>query len=780
MFMKNFNFWRSLFFAALAVVGFAACSDDDDNGNGGEASLTVNGKQAVAIGVNGEAGETEAVEVVSAGSWTLAFQEDQDWCVPSVTAGKGGTTQLKFTVEALPEGVEERTATAVLTAPGVIFGTPYNVEATISIQQSPNGEVVTPVLIYKETFGAAQVASNTNVDKYTGWDKSGEGAADVTYSGMNTSIRNTSPNNSSSYAGASGAPILFFGSTPATFIVQNIALTPEQTRLQLTFGGQQTITYGSDYTWSNKNLVVEISADGETWSAIEYTTSDGDQNRDGNNWTLATADFTLNAPAEKLFIRFLSLALSSNLRIDDITLQTGVGGQEVDLSTGDPIPTVTISEITAPGTYEVKDATVIAAYATGFLMQDATGIMLVYPGSGVTLPAVGKVVTIKGFGVVYGGVLQFGQGCTITETGEGTVPAVPEPTEITADNIGGFMTSPKITYVKMTGTFVINGSNRNLTFPFETIYMGAIQAPAADFPVDLATLNGELVDITGWFLNSINNTSGDFLSILVTDIKANTTTPTLSFTTAPANFAANSPVAQTIEFTTQNLAADQILTFEFTGENADKFDVQSSGDNSVTIIPVGDNDSGAAYTATLAAKYNDVVLDELHVKQNTSGSTIGDFTSMSGMLPTTTNSNEGYYAESAKINGSETAVSILKLGTSSKAGAFTTAAVGDKLTGSKKLSFYAAAWNGKKATLYVRVNNGGAAATASVELSSNTGVANASPYTITFNDDTEYFTIQLTDLTAESTITFSTNATFEGGAADKTTGRALVAGIQIY
>lgn len=776
--MKNFNFWRSLFFAALAVVGFAACSDDDDNGNGGEASLTVNGKQSVAIGVKGEAGETEAVEVVSAGPWTLAFEEEQDWCIPSATAGKGGTTQLKFTVEALPEGVEERIATAVLTAPGVIFGTPYNVEATISIQQSPGGEVVTPVLIYKETFGAAQVSANTNVDSYTGWDKSGEGAADVTYTGTNTSIRNTSPNNSTSYAGASGAPVLFFGATPATFIVQNITLTPEQTRLQLTFGGQQTITYGSDYTWANENLLVALSADGTTWSTIEYTTSDGDQNRDGNNWTLATADFTLNAPAEKLFIRFLSPLLASNMRIDDITLQTGAGGQVVDLAAGDPIPTVTISEITAAGTYEVKDATVIAAYATGFLMQDATGIMLVYPGSDVTLPAIGKVVTVKGTAAAYGGVFQFSQGSTVTETGEGTVPAVPEPVEITADNIAGFMTSPKITYIKMTGTFVIDGSYRNLTFPFETTYKGSIQAPAADFPVDLATLNGELVDITGWFLNNAGGTT--YLSVLMTDIKANTTTPTLSFTTAPANFAASSPVAQTIEFTTQNLAADQIPTFEFTGENADKFDVQSQGDNSVTIIAVGDNDSGAVYTATLVAKYNDAVLDELHVKQNTSGSSIGVFTSMSGMLPTTTNSSECYYAESAKINGSETAVSILKLGTSSKAGAFTTAAVGDKLTGSKKLSFYAAAWNGKKATLYVRVNNGGTAAPVSVELSSNTGVANSSPYTITFNDDTEYFTIQLTDLTAESTITFSTDATFTGGAANSSTGRALIAGIQIY
>ena len=239
--MKNFNFWRSLFFAALAVVGFAACSDDDDNGgnSNGEASLTVNGKQSTTIGVKAAAGDTEAVEVVSSNPWTLAFETDQDWCVPSVTAAKGGTSSLKFTVTALPEGVEERSATAILSSNGEILGVPYTVKATIIIQQSPSGQA--PVLIYKETFGTDKVGSNTDVDKYTKWNKTGEGAADVTYTGSKTSVRDSNPNNSDSYEGASGAPILFFGASPATFIVQNITLTPEQTNLQLTFGGQQTI-----------------------------------------------------------------------------------------------------------------------------------------------------------------------------------------------------------------------------------------------------------------------------------------------------------------------------------------------------------------------------------------------------------------------------------------------------------------------------------------------------------------------------------------------------------
>ncbi|MDE6046607.1 MAG: hypothetical protein K2G10_04855, partial [Alistipes sp.] len=176
--MKSFNFWRSLFFSALAVVAFGACSDDDDNNNdGGEVSITVNSEKAVTLGVKAEAGTTEEVTVVSSGAWTLAFEEEQDWLTPNATSGKGGTSTLTFAYTALPEGTEVRKATAVLSTEGKFQNFTYQVEAKITVEQSASGEVSETVLIYKETFGTAQVASNTNVDSYTAWDTTGEGAA---------------------------------------------------------------------------------------------------------------------------------------------------------------------------------------------------------------------------------------------------------------------------------------------------------------------------------------------------------------------------------------------------------------------------------------------------------------------------------------------------------------------------------------------------------------------------------------------------------------------------
>ncbi|MDE6045707.1 MAG: hypothetical protein K2G10_00190, partial [Alistipes sp.] len=82
-------------------------------------------------------------------------------------------------------------------------------------------------------------------------------------------------------------------------------------------------------------------------------------------------------------------------------------------------------------------------------------------------------------------------------------------------------------------------------------------------------------------------------------------------------------------FSSQNIPTDALIEFSFTGENLDKFDVQKEGDNSVTIMAVGNNDSDAAYTAKLVAKLGDAVLDEVEVRQSviTTGSGYKEITS---------------------------------------------------------------------------------------------------------------------------------------------------------
>ncbi|MEG1405681.1 MAG: hypothetical protein RSC34_03620 [Alistipes sp.] len=117
----------------------------------------------------------------------------------------------------------------------------------------------------------------------------------------------------------------------------------------------------------------------------------------------------------------------------------------------------------------------------------------------------------------------------------------------------------------------------------------------------------------------------------------------------------------------------------------------------------------------------------------------------------------------------------IKLGTSKKAGVFTSPALG--VTGSKTLSFFGVAWKGKKATLYVRVNGGGTVSGGSVALAANDGATSVAPFTMTVSDSDQY-SLNLQDLTAASTITVSTSADFSV-ADDKATGRAILFGIEV-
>lgn len=116
-------------------------------------------------------------------------------------------------------------------------------------------------------------------------------------------------------------------------------------------------------------------------------------------------------------------------------------------------------------------------------------------------------------------------------------------------------------------------------------------------------------------------------------------------------------------------------------------------------------------------------------------------------------------------------VSGFKLGTSKKAGYFASSAVG--VSGNYELSFYAVAWKGKTATLYVRVDGGEAT---SFELNANDGATGNAPYTALTFTENDYYTVTLNGLTENSIVEFSTDASFS--AATNSSARAIVCGVQ--
>lgn len=156
---------------------------------------------------------------------------------------------------------------------------------------------------------------------------------------------------------------------------------------------------------------------------------------------------------------------------------------------------------------------------------------------------------------------------------------------------------------------------------------------------------------------------------------------------------------------------------------------------------------------------------------NVGGEASGVYTSDAAFICKADNStNKCYTLGESKINGA--ACSGVKLGTSKNAGFFTSTAVG--VEGTKTLSFYGMAWKGASATIYVKVE--GSSDVKSVAVKANDGATGNPPYTITVTD-ADYYSVELTGLTADSKIVFSTDATFS--TASSTAARAVLAGITL-
>lgn len=593
--MKFSNFWRTLFVSMMAVSAFVACSDDDDEGYSGIPEVTVNGASEVTLYRDLTEGATEAVSIVSNASWTLKFEAESasTWCTPSAWQGGAGTTALSFTCSALESG--EREAVAVVTAMGQVMGVPVPSVAKIKIHQTGAGETV---VIYNETFGTAQVAANTFVDQYTDWNKSGTGAADVTYVGSNASIRNSSPNSTTSYEGASGAPILFFGKAPATFTVQNIALTSSETKLKLTFGGQQTINYDTkDYTWSNANLLVALSADGQTWTDITYTTNDGDKTNP--NWVLATSNFTLKEAVSKLYIRFTTANLDSAIRIDDITLTVGEGGTVVDLGEGggetpQPGETVKIGEIKTAGNYKTT-GTVVARGKMAYIIADETGAMMVYHKDNTRV--VGEKIAIEGAVTVFNATStpQFSDAATVTVESTGNTWNY-QPTVLDAAGMDALLTAtPVCKDVQFEGTLAISGNYANVTIAGAATAIGSIKY------IDNATIsafNGKNVVVKGYFVGTSSNKYVNVLPYSVEEAAGETPTePTITgVNPASLSWSAEETGMKPVTVTGVDLAGNLTAVVD----NA-SFKAVVNG-TTVEVTPAGANTTEADITATLTLK----------------------------------------------------------------------------------------------------------------------------------------------------------------------------------
>lgn len=324
--MKKSSIWKLLFSAltVFAVAVFAGCTDDNDDM--GAPYLNVTPENLTFDAEGQPADEYNGTFIVETNRpWRAIVEDEQTWVRLSATEGEGDAA-VTVTVPASNIGQSAKVTFEVYNSYGAL------IQKDVNVLQ---GEVVPPTIIFNETAGNEAVDDKPLVSAYTGWNTTGEGASKVSYEGTNTSIRSSGKSSAGAYDGASGPNVIFFGSAPATFTVKNITLASGQTNLKLTFGGQYYDQDNNDNGFNKDNFVVYLSANGTDYTPLSYEVNDGDQV--DPYWVFATKNFTLKNATSTLYIKFEAKA-SSKFRLDDITLMTGNGGEEIDLAGGGVVP----------------------------------------------------------------------------------------------------------------------------------------------------------------------------------------------------------------------------------------------------------------------------------------------------------------------------------------------------------------------------------------------------------------------------------------------------------
>lgn len=744
-----------ILFGTLCLVSasvFTGCSDDDEKSLVPE--LTASPETLTF------SEETETVQTISVKAnceWTVV-KTDLDWATVEPMSGKGNAT-ITVSVSEMASGLSERSGKIAFSLIHPEFGKWGEAESTVTVKQYASGVTPPPTgdPIYANNFDKepAQNGSSgwdTWLDKFEGWkNETGTGIANVSYESSGASARTVgkdSASDMSDYEG-SGVNNVFFGSN-AYFTIGNLDLGGKR-NLRLSFGTERYGQNDPDNTWNPAEFEIELSNNGTAWSK-PITVNFAKGSAPVGRWDLAIADFTLPEGTSALYIRFTAKA-ASVYRIDDVTLAEGVGGQEItfeeggDPEPGEPVMT-TIPELiekceAAGGNQQDVDAAndhvFEAVVVTDKQGGNTTALNLQLMTEGAT--TAGNGITLYGSGVYTDPsddnfTFVAGDKVRVTlKAGEARVTTYSGLHEITGSKNAAWVVIEKIGTATVTPVEIT--PDQIVAFQAMPVTIKNVTAPAAATWAGTKTfkVNGE-TDLTIYTQNGAPWAEQEFVGGATGDITGYAALYKGAPQIAPRNI--------------NDIAA-------FMGE--------PSTDPSITLTVKLMKAGEAVATATVALKQNGV----------SQGGETKTFTSMDIFTCTEDDSAAKAYTLGNQSTFNGEAASGVKLGTSSAAGYFTSQAVG--VTGAKKLSFYAVAWKGKSATIYVRVNNGGSVSTASVDLAANDGATGNPPFTITVTDS-DYYTFDLTDLTEASTVTISTSADFD--TASSSAPRAVIAGIQLY
>lgn len=381
---------------------------------------------------------------------------------------------------------------------------------------------------------------------------------------------------------------------------------------------------------------------------------------------------------------------------------------------------------TTTESYEMNEATVMAVSGSNVIVKDATGVMLLFKGN--TGFEVGDRVTATGKVQNYYGLCEFAATATAKVSSGATVDHG-TPVAMDAAAITTFASAPFVQYAKLTGTLPADGTSssymkvgtKNVALYVKTMY---------------ADSYGMQADVYGYTLGMGGAGQLNFIN---TSIDVNANVPFLNVDATSHIWEANETSAFTV-----NVSVETGGNWTFTADGMSWATVTKSG-NSLVVTPSSVNTSSTPREGTVVLKNSadQTKTKTVEFKQLGTGPNYEDTHTSNVTLSTTGGTN----ASAVKVVISETQYDALKAGKSSDAGAV-------KITvpaGTTKLHFHAFGWNGKSVSISV---SGGGASPASFNLTSNSGIANNSPFTVTTTSGS-YHVVTLSGVTAPTTLTFT-------------------------
>lgn len=770
-----------LLFGALFLVSataFTGCNDDDNKSE--TPKLTASPET---LNFTDETPTTQTFEIKANCEWDISAPALEGWATITPMSGKGNAT-VSVAVEELPAGTASREGVISFKLTHPEFGKWDTAESKVTVKQFAEGVTPPPAgdPIYTDNFGVdgptASPWTAGYVGTYQNWEIKGTGSSTVTYDASgsvgvrcNSFSNNQYSTSDYSKSQASGKNNIYLNAAGAYLTVKDITLPAGKTNFKFTFGICRSEYGNFDAPFVASEFSVALSPDGAAWTDITYERSDY------SSWDLATANFTLKEATDKLFIRVKANAVSG--RLDDFTFAEGTGGQIVEFGEA-PDPTKkSIGDIKTAGTYETE-GTIVARGKMAYIIADNTGAMMVYHKDNER--TVGEKITISGDVTIFNAssTPQFDDKATVNVVSTGNNWTY-NPAVLDAAAMDALVTAaPVCKEVQFEGEMAISSNNINVTIDGATTAIGSIKY------IDNATVSqydGQKIVVKGYFVGVSASKYVNVLPYSVEESGAPADPKISSVSPASLSFAAAGE-AKEVNVTLNSAA--QGLAIEASADNG-QFTAAVNG--TTVTVTAKENATETAISGTLTVKLmqngsaidtKTVALTQAAKSSGGGDDTKGTYTSMDVFTCTTDTSADASYMLNTKAGDNTTfngeIATGVKLGTGKKAGFFTSQAVG--VTGSKKLSFYAVAWKGKSATIYVRVNGGGSINPGSTEIVGNDGATNNPPFTITVTD-ADYYTFDASDLTASSTISFSTSPDFTA-AEDTNTGRAVIAGIQLY